>query len=83
MGYQAVTDSVVLVSPTTPQRSTSKKGHKKAQNFSCAFCGSFLRLLWLVDEAVADGVVREFGVGLHIHLVEDATTVGADRFIAE
>jgi hypothetical protein len=32
MRYQAGTDSVVLVSPTTPQRHTGKKGHKKAEN---------------------------------------------------
>ena len=37
----------------------------------------------LIHEAVADRVMREFGVGLHIHFVEDATAIGADRFIAE
>jgi hypothetical protein len=32
MRYQAVTDSFVLVSPTTPGKNMGKKGHKKAQN---------------------------------------------------
>jgi hypothetical protein len=45
MGYQAWTDSVVLVSPTTPQRQTGKKGHKKAQKAQKIFFkerGTFL-----------------------------------------
>ena len=67
MRYQAWTDSVVLVSPTS---------HKEAQMF-------FVPFLRLINEMVADGVVSEFGVGLHIHFVEDAAAIRADGFVAE
>ena len=94
MRYQATTDSGVLVSPTRLRRGAGKKGHKKAQkytkiiwrklaspfrNLSCAFCA----FLWLIHQSVADSVVREFSVGLHVHFVEDAAAIGADGLIAE
>ena len=94
MRYQAWTDSVVLVSPTSHEKRKRKRATKKhkmrkkyfeenarpllEEIFPVPF--AFLRLL---NEMVADGVVSEFGVGLHIHFVEDATAIRADRFIAE
>ena len=41
----------------------------------------FCAFWWLLYEAVADGVVGEFGVGFHVHFVEDTTSVSADRLV--
>ena len=50
--------------------------------FLCAFC-DFCAFCGLFYEPVADRIVSEFSVGSHFHLVENATAIGADRFIAE
>ena len=40
------------------------------------------KVFQLVHEVIPDGVANQFGVGSHVHLLEDAGAVGADGFHA-
>ena len=90
MRYRLTADCFVGVCPTRatkgtkrnePQKGTKVTKRKQLMNqffyvTFVPFCGSFY-------EAVADCVVGQLGVGSHVHLVEDATTIRADGFVAE